>query len=285
MTGQDPVVAHLSHLELRNLTPSSITQRRYALGRLARWAGCSEPADLLALTGDDLDRWQRSIVSLSPRYRSTYATHVRQFYDWAQGEGLVRDNPARVLVTVRLPRTLPHPMGEDDVSMAIACAPERIRPWLVLAAYAGLRASEIAGLTRQAVMDTASPPVLLVHGKGGKERVVPLSDLVLMELRLAGLPARGFVFRRRDGKPGQNTPGQVSKLCNMHLHGLGIAESLHSLRHRFGSQMYRVSLDLRMTQEVMGHESPATTAGYVAWSATAAAEAVQRITPKRSAVA
>ena len=275
----DAVGEHLAHLRLRNLSPASISQRSYALGRLGRFLDCTA-AELLAATADDLDRWQRSVMHLSPRYRSTYATHVRQFYRWAVARGLVRDDPSVVLVAVRIPRGLPHPIGEDDLRMALSCAPDRVRPWLILAAYAGLRASEIAGLQRADVRDTANPPVLHITGKGGRERIVPLSDLVLLELQAAGLPSRGYVFGRLDGQAGGNAPSRLSHLCNDYLHGLGITESLHGLRHRFGTIMYAVSRDLRVVQETMGHSSPATTASYVAWSNTAAVNAVQLIAQK-----
>lgn len=276
MTPTDPVAAHLAHLRLRNLSPASIDQRRYALGRLARFLHC-DPPELLAATACDLDRWQHSLIHLSPRHRSTSAVHVRQFFRWAQHNQLVREDPSIVLVSVKVPRGLPRPIGEDDLTMAISCAPDRLRPMLLLAAYSGLRAAEIAGLLREQVRDAADPPVLHVIGKGGHERIVPLSDLVLMELQAHGMPSRGFVFPRQDGQPGQNAPGRVSAMCNRYLHGLGITETLHSLRHRFGTRIYAVSLDLRMAQETMGHRSPATTAGYVAWSNQAAVDAVRRL--------
>jgi integrase/recombinase XerC len=272
----DPLAAHLAHIQLRNLSPETLAQRRYTLLRLCRFLEC-EPADLAAVNRDDLDRWQRSLVHLSPRYRSVSAVHVRQFFAWATASGLTRDNPAGVLVPVRLARPLPHPIGEADLDMAINCAPDRIRPWLVLAAYAGLRAGEIARLMRSQVRDNDDPAVLVVSGKGSKERIVPMSQRVLMELRAAGLPSRGYVFGRRDGRAGANSPARISHLCNDYLHSLGVTEPLHGCRHRFGSSLYRVSLDLRMTQEIMGHESPATTSGYVAWSRMAAVEAVERI--------
>jgi len=98
----------------------------------------------------------------------------------------------------------------------------------------------------------------------------------VMELRAHGLPQRGYVFPRLDGLDGPNTPARVSRLCGQYLHGLGIPEPLHSLRHYFGSSLYAASQDLRLTGEVMGHQSPATTAGYVSYSHAAAVEAVER---------
>lgn len=271
---------HLRSLRVRNYSPRSIQQREYALGRIARAFDISPmgPA-LLKLTAEDLAAWQDSIVNYSPRYRQVWSVHVRQFYRWAHANDLIRVDPSRALLTVRIPRGVPHPISEDDLEEALFNAPPRIRPWLILAAYAGLRAAEIASLRCEDVRFRATPPVLVVTGKGNKTRIVPLSKRVADALVEAGVNTRrrGFAFEREDGQHGANTPGRVSKMANRYLHDLGIPDSLHSLRHRFGSQMYAVSRDIRMTQEVMGHNSPTTTAGYVAWSHSAATDAVEAI--------
>lgn len=272
-----PVEAHLAHLRLRNASPGSVLQRLNNLRRLARFLDVECSADLLAVTDDDLDDWQHATSHLNPQTRRSYAAHVSEFYLWALAAGLTSDNPALVLVRPRTGRRMPRPASPDDVDMAITCAPPRLRLMLVLAAYAGLRAGEIANLTRQHVLDTSVPPVLLVRGKGDAERVVPLSSRVLLELQAHGLPQRGHLFPRSDGQPGPNTPARVSRLCSTYLHSMGIPEPLHSFRHYFGSSVYAASQDLRVTQELMGHQSPATTAGYVSYSHAAAVEAVERV--------
>lgn len=272
----DPLTEHLRHLRLRNLSPASIQQRHYALVRLARWLDV-DTADLLAVMPDDLDQWQHGIAHLSPQYRTSQVAQVSEFYRWAVRTRLIRESPCDELVRPQLPRAVPHPISEDDLYMAITCAPERLRLMLVLAAYAGLRAGEIARLGRRDVKESAYPPVVIVSGKGNRERIVPLSSRVLMELRAHGLPMRGPVFPRHDGQLGHNSPARVSVLCGEYLHGLGIGESLHSLRHRFATATYQRSRDLRTVQELMGHASPTTTAGYAAWSSAAAVDAVEAI--------
>jgi len=275
--GAFPVEAHLSHLRLKNASAGSVEQRLYSLRRLARFLDVECGADLLAVTNTDLDDWQHSNAHLDPATRRSYAAHVSEFYLWALAGGLTSSNPALVLVRPKQGRRLPRPTAPDDVQMAVDCAPARLRLMLVLAAYAGLRAGEIAHLTRGQVRDTSTPPVLVIRGKGDVERVVPMSGRVVMELRAHGLPQRGYVFPRLDGLDGPNTPARVSRLCGQYLHGLGIPEPLHCLRHYFGSSLYAASRDLRLTGEVMGHQSPATTAGYVSYSHAAAVEAVERV--------
>jgi integrase/recombinase XerC len=89
-----------------------------------------------------------------------------------------------------------------------------------------------------------------------------------------------------DGRPGPNTPGLISHLANEHLHECGVAASLHQLRHRFATQAYQASRDLRAVQSMMGHTRPETTAGYAAFDQPAAAAAVEAIpAPARLRVA
>lgn len=274
---RDPLGAHLKHLAVQNMRDRTITSRRDQLRRFARTLDIDTDSTLLCVTPEDLEGWQQSMVGLSARYRQTATAHVRSFYRWAARVELIDRDPSVRMTSVRVPASLPRPIGEDDLSMAIDCAPDRLRPMLVLAAYAGLRAMEIAGLMRDQVHDHADPPVLHITGKGGRERIVPMSERVVLELRAHSLPSRGFVFPRHDGSGGQNSPARISHLLNEYLHDMGVPDTLHALRHRFGSQMYQASRDLRVTQELMGHASPTTTAGYVAWSSVAAVIAVEAL--------
>jgi integrase len=123
------------------------------------------------------------------------------------------------------------------------------------------------------------PPVLLVTcetSKGGfRERCIPLSRFVLEEIRAAQLPNSGYAFRRMDGHSGPLQPWLVSQLVNRHLHGLGLAATMHSMRHRMLSQAYQGTLDLRLVQDLAGHADPRTTSGYAAYASESAVKAVE----------
>jgi len=275
MGAVDPLAAHLEWLRLRGLAASTIRRRAVVLG----WVQASLGRPLLEASAADLQAW-RAALGVAPEAVSVYVSHVRQFYAWALAEGLLDGSPAAALPAPRRPRLLPRPIGEDPLAAALATAGDRIRPWLVLAGWAGLRAKEIALLRRECVLDTRTPAVLLVARdatKGHAERVVPLSAFVLGELR-PHLPRRGWVFRRADGRPGPNSPATVSHLANRHLHECGCSETLHQLRHRFATAVYQASGgDLRLVQELLGHATPVSTAGYAAYHQAAAAAAVEAI--------
>lgn len=276
------IVQHVRWLELRGLSPATVYQRQRVLARLrTHLAGQGEHLDVLTSTTDQLMGFMER-THLLPESRAAEVSHLRGFYAWALEWGLLEADPAAVLPRPVVRRRLPRPIDSDTLTDAIAHAPERVRPMLFLAAYAGLRASEIAALRREEVKDRHDPPLIVViHGKGERQRAVPMADVLVAELRRWPTPARGWMFTRRDGQAGHIPGYYVSQLANRYLHSVGVAESLHSLRHWFGTEMYARTSDLRLVQELLGHESPNTTAGYAAWSPEKAAAAVKGLVAER----
>lgn len=89
------------------------------------------------------------------------------------------------------------------------------------------------------------------------------------------------IFPRHDGELENITASHVSQLVNACVHGLGIDDTLHRLRHLFGSQVYAGTPDIRVVQELMGHSSPVTTSLYVQFSNKEAAAAVEAMSALR----
>jgi len=258
-TPEDPLADFTAYMRLRGLRDATIRSRTYTLRRLEARL---RPAGLLDATRSDLESWQAAQHMSSPSLR-TRTTQVRAFYVWALRTELITSDPSARLVMPKVPRTLPRPISEEDLALAVACAPARIRPWLVLAGWCGLRAGEIARLQRQDVLDQASPPVLVVrNGKGGKDRAVPLPRVVIDELHRARMPSRGPLFGRADGQHGTPTAQRVSAAVAEHMHTIGVEATCHSLRHRYATLAYQITRDLLLVQNLLGHADPAQTAGY-----------------------
>lgn len=260
---------HLDQLRRQNLSPRTRRDREGVLRRLTAFLDCP----LLEATPDDLERWQAGLrVSISAI--STYTSHVKSFYQWAVEQGHLDHSPATLLPRPRIPRRQPRPIPEQDLKVALSCAQEPLRTWFILAAYCGLRAGEISRMQTYDVTEEAGMWTLLVHGKGDRERFVPLPKAVRSGLSgYMGQP--GAMFRRPDGRP--FTPDGVSQLAAAHLHGLGQPHMLHTLRHRFGTRLFALSHDIRVTQELMGHASPVTTALYVKHSPAGARKNIDRL--------
>jgi integrase len=269
------IAAHLRYMHLLGLADNTIYNRARALRLLAR----STPGPLRDATDDDLIRWRLSLTVTNDTIAG-YVSHIRSFYRWMMQEGQREDDPTARVPVPKTGRRLPRPISDEDLAYAVATADARIRPWLVLAAWCGLRAKEIALLRWENVLANAEPPVLLVAAdatKGIRERTIPLHEFAAAEL--AALPGRhmGYVFRRHDGHPGPNKPWLVSQLANEHLHECGSVSTLHKLRHWFGTNTYRAKHDLRVVQELMGHAYPHTTAGYAAFDNVEAVETVRAL--------
>lgn len=255
----------------RGLASRTIHERDKVLNLLERWA---EPS-LLELAREDIDGWLDS-RNLSPRSRSSYLSTLHVFYLWAVDEGLRTDDPTSRIRRPKLPRLVPRPISDDDLRHALRVAPPRMKAWLALAAYEGLRCKEIALLRREDVLDKRTPPVLLVgEGKGGHQAILPLNPYVMTALRLHGLPKRGYVFRNRDGRPFD--PKTVSVYGARYLRDLDIDATLHQLRHFMGTEAWSLTKDLLVVQSLLRHASPATVAGYAAFDRELAARAIARI--------
>lgn len=223
--------------------------------------------------------------TIGPQARANEISHLKGFYRWCVDEELLEIDPTARIKRPKLARGLPRPMPQNDFEMALKLAPERIRPWLCLAAYAGLRACEIAQLRGEDIIWSGTPTIIIRRQKGGDMGSVPLSPQLQVELKM--LPKRGPLFPKRDRFKGelegtQITAMQVSHLTNKFLREVGIESTFHSLRHWFGTEVYKASeRDLRRTQELMRHRTPVATAIYTYVDPGISAEVVAALPSSR----
>jgi site-specific recombinase XerC len=216
---------------------------------------CRE-ADPLTCTADDVARWM-ACESWAPATRAANRSALRSFFAWLHATGRRPDDPAFTLPTVRVPPAARLPVSDAALERAREAATDpRDRLMLELAARAGLRRAEIAGLRFADLLDTDDGPVLRVTGKGHRTRVVPVCEDLAAMVRAA---APVYVFPA--GADGHLAPGTVGEhLSRM----LGPGWSGHALRHRYASKAYAADRDLLAVQRLLGHTSPATTQVYVA---------------------
>jgi site-specific recombinase XerD len=265
---------HLDYLMLRNQRPRSIRERRLAVMRTNRRLG-KPVADV---TRDDLKTWQQTISGLTPAGQHNEIVHTIQYLRWVIDIGHREDDPTRVIIRPRnVHRSLPRPMSDTDISVALLTAPHPERAWIALMAFCGLRCMEVADMRRDWILDNQTPPLLAISGKGGKQRTIPLPDRVYAELLDAAIPVRGWCWTRMDGQPGPPSATRVSERLNRHLHQHGIPGTAHALRHRFGTALWRETRDALLVARVMGHASVDTTKMYVLISPTDAVSPLEAI--------
>lgn len=185
--------------------------------------------------------------------RKTLRTVVGGFYRWGHARGYIALDPAAGLDAVKVPRGRPRPTPDAVVDQALAEADERDWLMVVLGAECGLRAGEISQVHTDDLDDDDN---LLVHGKGGKERLVPVLD---EELAAAIRRAHGWLFPNVQ-RGGHLTANYVSKRLSRLLAGNWTG---HSLRHRYGTKAFAIGRDLLAVSELLGHASTETTRVYV----------------------
>lgn len=272
-----PVDADLADFEhwqsnLRGLAPNTVRVRRDMLGRLALYLG----KPLREATEGDLLRWEHGqVAGRAPETRRSYVSHTRAFYRWAVLAGIIGADPSARLTNPKLLRALPRPMPEEGLRQAVELARPKMRLLILLAAFCGLRCQEISGLhwTDLTRTEDGQTTLLVREGKGGKERVVPVPAVVIESL-LAYEPRRsGPIFYGCEAKP--MDARSVSSSINRFLRRNGLNYTAHQLRHRYGTTAYRLSKDIRMVQELLGHSSPTTTARYAAYDKSNEAEMVK----------
>jgi integrase len=264
----DLIDAWIAECVFAGQRPRTIEMKRSVLRNLARDLG---PVPLAEATETALLSWLGN-RRWGAQTRDSYRARIRDFYGWASRRTYIGYNPARDLPPVKVPRRLPRPLPRDDVTMALAMARGRIRWAITLAAYAGLRACEIAPFRGEDVVDGAWLRIRVA--KGGAEQAVPAHSAVLEVAREA--PA-GWWFPRRDFR-GHMTSSNLSTEVRTFLRGLGIDGHCHQLRHSYGSSLYEQSGDLRVVQELLRHASPSYTALYTKVTDTRRAAVLSALT-------
>jgi integrase/recombinase XerC len=218
---------------------------------------------------------------------------VRSWFRWLAKEGKVKQNPALLVSTPKLPKHLPRVPSMEEVNRVLnslegegavakekhdaVAWPERDRVIFELLYGCGIRNSELVGLDMGSVKwrDDA----VLVRGKGRKERLVPLGDegavalRAYLPLREAKLLAAGKGALVHDGPLVMNlrmrgdcrlTTRSVGRIVKAIALSRGLAADVHphTLRHAFGTHMLEEGADLRAIQEMLGHERLSTTQRY-----------------------
>lgn len=233
----------------------TIETRTEHLRRCARQTGATSPGTLSAAR---LIRWAGSQTWARETRRSMYAS-LKSFYRWAVETGRTIDDPAASLPPVEVGPAVPRPVSEAEYRRALDEADRRTHVILRLAAEAGLRRAEIAQIARCDLVADLAGWTLLVHGKGGRDRLIPLTDSLAREVRARIGAGPWLLPSPRDG--GHLTARHVGKIASRALPN-GV--TLHMLRHRFATVVHTSTRDLITTQRLLGHASVATTQRYVA---------------------
>jgi integrase/recombinase XerD len=269
-TSKPPVPKGLSDFEVvelwlrRQRSPATRSVYRRDVGRLTTWSDKT----LLETDPLDLERFAEMLAEsgLAPISQGRTLAAIRSFFRFAERIGFCRN----VAAGLELPRSEPalseRIIPQEDVRRMIALEPdERNRVLLAVLYAAGLRASEVCGLCWRNLQARGEAGQILIHGKGGRTRVVFLPPGVWCQL--AAMRAIGStdapVFPSRSGKPLERS--RVTRIVREASHRAGIAAnvSTHWLRHAHASHALDRGAPIHLVQATLGHRSVATTSRYL----------------------
>jgi len=235
--------------------------------------GAATSADLSAYLTDLKRR------GMAARSAARRLSALRQFFKFLVAENIRADDPSAAIDGPKLGRPLPKLLDEEEMARLIAVCADldgpsgaRLKALVELSYASGLRVSELVGMPLAAVL--REQPVLIVRGKGSKERMVPLnaparSALNLyLEHRNAFLPKGTktsphlFPSRGREGHLTRQRFGQLLKDLALKANIAPERISPHVLRHAFATHLLDHGADLRSLQKMLGHADIATTQIY-----------------------
>lgn len=233
-----------------------------------RAADAALPGGLMTATGDDIQNYLASLPDCASSV-ARHASALRGFYKFLMLEKIISENPTANLELPKRSRPLPKFLSVDEIELLISSAGDiknatRLRAMIELVYASGLRVSELCELPLTAILGDK----LLIHGKGAKERIVPMHAGAIAALQK-------WLAVRDDEKskyvfPGGGASGHVTrdgffkilKKCAV-LAGIDARRvSPHVLRHSFASHLLAGGANLRAIQTMLGHEDISTTQIY-----------------------
>ena len=226
------------------------------------------------LTAEDINEYLVSLTGTSRRSQARLLSALRSFYNWMVLEGMVKDNPCDRVDMPKLGRYLPDVLSEEEVFRIIDSVDvftwqgSRDKAILEVLYGCGIRVSEAVGLKVSGLYFKEG--FVRVIGKGNKERLVPLNEMAAESLKSyldrrpepADSESDDIVFLNRFGKPlSRQSMFKMIKTQAL-LADIRKEISPHTFRHSFATHLVEHGADLRVVQEMLGHESVTTTEIY-----------------------
>ena len=223
---------------------------------------------------EDIEQYIGSRKDLTARSQARVISSLRSFYDWLVQEGVITDNPCDNVDAPKIGRNIPDVLSEEEVSRLMDVVDTstwfglRDRAILEVMYGCGLRVSEAVNLKISGLF--LDEGFIRIIGKGNKERLIPIGDLAIealltyMEARIlpADRASEDIVFLNRYGRPLSRISMFKTIRSLAQLAGIRRDISPHIFRHSFATHLIEHGADLRVVQEMLGHEDISTTEIY-----------------------
>jgi integrase/recombinase XerD len=220
------------------------------------------------LTARALHAWLSAVEHLSPNSRAAYMSSVRMFTRWLVEQGHLAVDPCASLPPLRRRQPVPRAQSPDAVARLLAtCTDNRDRAIAWLMVGLGLRRCEVSRARWEDYDHDAR--TLLVHGKGGKERLLPVPDTVMLAMERLREGHRFGPITRSYNTGAALSPQSIGRIISELFavaglkHGPWDGVSGHALRHTAASDVFEACHDLRVVQAMLGHSQLSSTAIYL----------------------
>lgn len=266
---------------------SPATLQAYAID-LKFWAAFLAPKTFEDATMEDVQSYLHVLYEkkFHPKTVNRRLSSLRQFYQFLQMEKYTTSNPTQYIYSPKIPKSLPRTLEEADVTLLLEEArkdttPEGTRLWTILELFyaTGMRVSEVVTLPLSSFSNTLDSAlhqrIIYVYGKGGKERIVPLTFSAIEALKAYLMVRETFIPPRLLKKNSYLFPstGKAPHLTRQRVHQLlkeialkvGLDPhtlSPHVLRHAFATHLLHHGADLLSLQKLLGHADITTTQIY-----------------------
>lgn len=266
----------INHLRVeRGLADNTIQSYSWDLVRFFKFLE-KKNISPLRVTRDLVAEYMRSLKnSLSARSIARNLSSVKMFFKFLISEGKIKDSPARLLETIKLPSRLPEILTSDEVDLLLSQPVLstnlglRDKAMLELLYATGLRVSELIGLNPININLEAG--YVRTIGKGSKERMVPIGEKAINALKAYILDGRPALLKKRsssrlfvNSRGGPMSRQGFWKIIKRYAIIAGIKKNItpHKLRHSFASHLLEGGADLRSVQVMLGHSDISTTQIY-----------------------
>ena len=256
----------------RRMSPNTVASYCHDVESFLEFVGC-QPREV---TSEDITSYLGRKVDegLSKRSSARLLSSLRSFFSWCVEEGEIKDNPCDRVDSPKLGKYLPEVLSVDEVTAIIDSVDLgktgglRDRAILEVLYGCGLRVSELSSLKMSKVF--LDDGFVKVIGKGNKQRLVPLgemaADAISAYLPVRPVPAAAayedYLFLNRFGKPLSRV--SIFNMVKTQAMAAGVNKEIspHTFRHSFATHLIENGADLRIVQEMLGHESILTTEIY-----------------------
>ena len=261
----------------RNMSPLTLEAYKRDLNQYLGYIELQQIHKISNITSKHIRKYIRVLNErgMAPASISRIISSIRSYHKYLSSEELVKENPALILNTPKIPKKLPSVLSEQEISLIIESIEKssdfhhRDKAIIEMLYSCGIRVSELCSLEVSKLF--LKDDLIMVTGKGSKERLLPIGKRAKKYInnyfkysrdKFIKRTSSSFIFVSKNGN--QLTRAMINIILNKWtaISGINKSVSPHTLRHSFATHLLEGGADLRFVQALLGHSDISTTQIY-----------------------